>query len=229
MIRTRILMFSLLWVTLPVTLICAQDLSTYRDFQLGMNLPKVAEQAGIDPAQAKLIHARPAVIQELEWRPGISVGSPSSTDPVREILFGFYNDQLYRIVINYDQDNTEGLSDQDLIEGISATYGKPTMPAATIISSPSSQVYGDSEKVIARWENSEYSLNLFRFSYKSSYGMIVFSKRLDILAKTAIAASIHLNDLEAPQREVERQRKRDEEKRAAGQKARTANKANFRP
>ena len=229
MIRTRIPMFSLLWVMLPVTLICAQDLSTYRDFQLGMNLPEVAEQAGMEAAQAKLIHERPAVIQELEWRPGISVGSPSSIDPVREILFGFYNNQLYRIVINYGQDNTEGLSDQDLIEGISAKYGKPTLPAATIISSSSSQKYSDSEKVIARWENPEYSLNLFRFFYKSSYGMVVFSKRLNTLAKTAIAESIRLNDLEAPQREIDRQKQQDEEKLSAGRKARTANKANFRP
>jgi hypothetical protein len=160
---------------------------------------------------------------------GNSIGAPSSPDPVKEILFGFYNDQLYRIVVNYDEDNAEGLRDQDLIESISAKYGKPTMPAAMIISSSSSQIYNGSEKVIARWEDSEYSLNLFRFAYKSSYGMIVFSKRLDLLAGTAIAESIHLNDLEAPQREIERQRKQDEEKFAAGQKARAANKANFRP
>jgi hypothetical protein len=229
MIRIRIVIFAFFWAVLSVTLVCAQDLSRYRGFQLGMNLLKVAEQAGIDPVQAKSTHERPAVIQELEWRQGISIGPPSSTDPVKEILFGFCNNQLYRIVINYAQDNTEGLSDQDLIEGISAMYGKPTMPAATIISSPSSQVYSDSEKVIARWENSEYSLNLFRFSYKSSYGMIVFSKQLDILAKSAIAESIRLNDLEAPQREIERQRKQVEEKLAEGQKARPANKANFRP
>jgi hypothetical protein len=225
----RILMYSMCWAMLSVPSICAQDLSKYRDFQLGMNLPAVAKQAGMEPAQAKLIYERPAVIQELEWQPGISAGSPSSPDPVNEILFGFYNNQLYRIVINYDQDDTEGLSDQDLIEGISAKYGKPTMPAATIISSSSSQTYDDSEKVIARWEDSEYSLNLFRFSYKSSYGLIVSSKRLGVLAKTAVAKSIRLNDLEAPQREIERQRKQDEEKLAAGQKARTANKANFRP
>jgi hypothetical protein len=229
MIRTHIPIFSLFLAVLSVQVIFAQDISKYRDFQLGMNLSAVTGQAGMEAAQAKLIYERPAVIQELEWRPETSVGSPSSPDPVKEILFGFYGNQLYRIVVNYDEDNTEGLRDQDLIEVISAKYGKPSMPAAMIISSSSSQIYSDSEKVIARWEDSEYSLNLFRFAYKSSYGMIIFSKRLDILAKTAIAESIRLNDLEAPQREIERQRKQDEEKLAAGQKARAANKANFRP
>jgi hypothetical protein len=222
-------MFSFIWAVLPVTLICAQDLSNYRDFQLGMNLTKVAERAGMEAAQAKLIHERPAVIQELEWRPGISVSSPSSTDPVKEILFGFYNNQLYRILIYYHPDDTEGLADQDLIESISAKYGTPTTPVAEVVTSSLSQYYGDIEKVIARWEDSEYSLNLFRVSYRSGYGMSIFSKRLDILAKNAIAESIRLDDLEAPQREIERQRKQDEEKLAAGRKARPVNKANFRP
>jgi hypothetical protein len=229
MIRTRILSFSFFWAVLSVPLICAPDLSKYRDFQLGMDLSAVAAQAGMNPARAKVIQQRPAVIQELEWQRGIPAGFPSSTDPVKEILFGFYNNQLYRIVVNYDRDDTEGLTDQDLIEGISAKYGTPTMPVAQIISSSSSQIYGDSEKVIARWENSEYSLNLFRFSYKSTFGMLVLSKRLDILAQSAIAEAIRLNQQEAPQREIERQRKQDEDKLAAGQKARPANKANFRP
>lgn len=229
MSRIRILVFSFIWTVLPVTLICAQDLSSYRNFQLGMNLSKAVEQAGLDAAQAKMIHERPAVIQEMEWRPRISPDSSAAPDPVEEILFGFYNGQLYRIVVQYDRDNTEGLTDQDLIESISAKYGKPTMPLATVISSSSAQSYGDSEKVLACWENSEYSLNLFRFSYRSNYGMLIFSKRLDTLAKAAIAESMRLNIAEAPQREIERQKKEDEEKLAAGRKARTANKANFRP
>ena len=229
MIRSQIFTLCFVWAALSVPSIHAQDLSRYRAFQLGMSLSKVAEQAGLEATHAKLIHERPAVIQELEWRPGASIASQYSTDPVNEILFGFYNNQLYRIVIKYDQDKTDGLSDQDLIEGISAKYGKPTMPDATIISSSSGRTYEDSEKVIARWEDSECSLNLFRSSYRSGYGMIVFSKRLDILAKTSIAESIRLNELEAPQREIERQKKQDEEKRALGEKARPANKANFQP
>jgi hypothetical protein len=49
------------------------------------------------------------------------------------------------------------------------------------------------------------------------------------LAQIAIVEAIRLNEQEAPQREIERQNKQDEEKRAAGQKARPANKAGFRP
>lgn len=229
MLSTRILILSLFWAVLPASSTWAQDLSRYRDFQLGMNLTTVAGKVDMQASRAKLIHERPAVIQELEWQPGISLGSPASADPVKEIFFGFCNNRLYRILINYDQRNTEGMTDQDMIEAISAQYGKAAKPVASIVTSSLSWAYGDTDKIIARWEDSEYSVNLFRLSYDSTYGMIVLSKRLDAATRTAVAESVRLDDLEAPQREIERQRKQIEEKRAAGQKARAGNKESFRP
>jgi hypothetical protein len=132
-------------------------------------------------------------------------------------------------VVSYDKEKTEGLTDEDMIESISAKYGTPTTPVAKIISSSPSQVYNDSEKVIARWEDAQYSFSLFRFSYGSAPGMLVLSKRLDALAQVAIVEAIRLNEQEAPQREIDRQKKQDDEKLAAGQKARPVNKENFRP
>jgi hypothetical protein len=44
-----------------------------------------------------------------------------------------------------------------------------------------------------------------------------------------MAEAKRLDMQEAPQREIERQRKQEEDKRAAEQKVRPANKANFRP
>lgn len=79
----------------------------------------------------------------------------------RTISFSFYNGELFRIVVNYDRSKTEGLSTEDVVEAISAKYGTATKPAAEVIFS-SSQVYNDSEVVIARWEDSQYSFNLFR-------------------------------------------------------------------
>jgi beta-xylosidase len=57
----------------------------------------------------------------------------------------------------------------------------------------------------------------------------MYSKRLDALARAAIAESVRLDDQEAPQRETERQKKKDEENRVRQEKARQANKAPFRP
>jgi hypothetical protein len=229
MINTRSFVIPIILAMLSTPLIHAQDLSSYRGFQFGMGLAAAAKQAEINPSEAKVIYQRPALIQELEWRPRSSYNSSAKADPLKEILFSFYNDKLYRIVVNYDQDRTEGLTDEDLIEGISAKYGMPTTPIAKIISSSASQAYSDSEKVIARWEDSQYSFNLFRFPYGSAPGMLVFSKRLDALAQVAIVEAIRLNKQEAPQREIDLKKKQDEEKNAAGQKVRPVNKANFRP
>ena len=229
MINNRNFMIFISLAMLSMPMIHAQDLSSYRGFQLGMSLSAAAKQAEINPSEAKVIYQRPAVIQELEWQPQSSSSSSAQADPVEEVLFSFYNGQLYRIVVNYDERRTVGLTDEDLIEAISAKYGRPTAPVAQIISSSPSQAYSDSEKVLARWEDSQYSFNLFRFSYGSVPGMLVFSKRLDALAQVAIIEAIRLNKQEAPQREIDRQKQQDDEKRAAGQKARPVNKANFRP
>ncbi|HUU13636.1 MAG TPA: hypothetical protein VM182_07985, partial [Terriglobia bacterium] len=167
-------------------------------------------------------------IQELKWQPELSLSSSPEADPVGNILFSFYNGELFRIVVSYDRYKTQGLTTKDVVEAISTEYGTATKPAAEIIFS-SSQVYNDSEVVIARWEDSQYSINLFRSSYQPTFGLVAFSKRLDALAREAIVEAIQLDEQEAPQREIDRQKKADDENQAAQQKARVANKPNFRP
>jgi len=229
MINTRSFAISIFVVVFLVPLVYAQDLSSYRNFHFGMNLAAVAERADLEASDARLICQRPAVIQELEWRSQSSYSPSAQTDPVRGIRFNFYNGELFRILVTYDQVRTEGLTDDDLIEGISAKYGTPARPASTISVYSSSYLYSEDEQVIARWEDSQYSFNLFRLSYRFVPGMLVFSKRLDPLAQAAIVEANRLDAQEAPQREIDRQRKQDEEDRAAGQKVRPANKSNFRP
>src|SRR5207248_5878909 len=199
----------------PAPWIDTPDLSRYREFQFGMSLAAIAKQGGMEPSEAKTIHQRPAVIEELAWRPTRSFAPSAPADSVNEVLFSFYNGELFRMVVNYDRIRTEGLTDEDMIEVISAKYGPSTRPEAKIILFSSFQVYNDSEKVIARWEDSQYSFDLFRSSYQPSFGMLVFSKRIDTLAQAAIGEAIRLDEQEAPQREIERQRKQEEENRAA--------------
>jgi hypothetical protein len=228
LINTRNLAISVYWLVLWAPLIYAQDLSRYREFQLGMNLLSVAKQIDARPSEVRVIHQRPAVIQELEWRPRHALASSREASSINEVLFSFYNGELFRMVISYDRDRTEGLTDQDIVEAISATYGIATRPAAKIVLFSSSHVYNDSEKVMARWEDSQYSFNLFRSSYQT-FGMLIFSKRVDALAQAAIAKAIRLDEQEAPQREIARHKKEGEETRAAQEKVRPANKADFRP
>jgi hypothetical protein len=207
----------------------ARDLSRYRNFQFGETLPALAKQAGMDPADAKLIHQHPAVMQELEWPIWLLGGSLSPTDPVKTILFSFYNGELFRIVVSYDRGETEGLTTEDMIEAISARYGKATKPASTELAFSSAQVYNDSEVIIARWEDSQYSYNLYRSLYQPTFGMIAFSKELDALARAATAEANRLDEQTAPQREIQRQQREDEQNRESVEKTRQENKSNFRP
>jgi hypothetical protein len=225
----RLFRFPLLADPVSTPMIVQPDLSRYREFQFGMNLLAVAMQTGMKPAEARTIHKRPALIQELKWQPQHFLGASSlQTEPSREFLFSFYNGELFRIVTNYDRGKTEGLTDEDMIDAISAKYGAATRPMAKNISF-SSQGYDQNEKLVASWEDAQYSFNLFRSSYQPTFGMIAFSKRLDTLARAAIVEAIRLDELEAPQREIERQKKETDEAHAEQEKARLVNKPNFRP
>lgn len=224
----RIFAVSLSWVVLASPLLYAGDLSRYRSFQLGADLPTIAGQARMDPSEAKVVHRRPALIQELEWRPQPLGPSTTRVESADKVVFSFYNGELYRIVVNYDRYNTEGLTAEDLIEAISATYGTATTNAAGITLQ---SIYDANEnvKVIACWEDSTYSMNLVRSSYQPTFALVALSKRLDSLAGVAVAEAVRLEKEQAPQREIERQEKQAEENRVLQEKARLANKPGFRP
>jgi len=66
MINTRIVVISISLTVLFMPLIYAQDLSSYRGFQLGVNLLEVAKKADMKPSEAKVLYQRPAMIQELD-------------------------------------------------------------------------------------------------------------------------------------------------------------------
>lgn len=221
MTKLQMLAASLSWALIASPLLCAGDLSRYREFELDSNLLEVARQAGTKPEAARIIHERPALIQELSWRAG-------SNDTVAKILFSFYDGELFRMVVDYDRHSTEGLTAQDVIEATSVVYGEALRPTAEITLST---IYGRNEtvEVIARWEDANWSFNLVRLEYEPSFTLAVFSKRLDGLARAAIEEAIQLDIQEAPQRKID-QKKKDGMARASEQEeARLVNKPRFRP
>ena len=227
MTSARSLAIPILWAMLATPLIHAQDLSGYREFPFGMDLLSVAKKTDMKPTEAKVLHQRPAMIQELWWRGGL--GSAIQKDPLQEVVFSFYNDELFRMVVHYDRYKTEGLTDEDMIEAISARYGVATRPAARTVVFSSSLVFNESEKVIACWEDAQSSFNLVRSSHQPSFWMVVFSKRLEAMARAATLEAVRQDEADAPRLEIERQKKLEEETRIALAKARLANKAGFRP
>ena len=221
---SRILAFFLV-AGITSSVASAADLSRYRDFQLGAHLPSIAKQVGEDPAQAKVLSSRPALIQELEWTPQ-SIGPSLKPEAVKDVAFTFYNGELHRIVVNYDRYETEGLTINDIVESISATYGAPT--ALIGAAGASKGPYGDREEVLAQWQDTEYRFDLFRSSYGPSFRLVATLKRLEEPARAAGAEAKRLDDKEAPQRDAARIVSEEQAARLKLEQARILNKPRFR-
>jgi hypothetical protein len=175
-------------------------------------------------ADVKLIHGRPAMIQELEWWPPNLPGTSFQSDTVKQILFSFYNGELYKISVTYDQSATEGLTAEDMVKSISAKYG-PTTSAAMAIDSTKNDRYDLKPTVVASWEDAQYSFNLVRSSYADRLGLIIYSKRVNEEAELGIAEAVKLDEQEAPQREAALEKKQTDDLEVARQK----NRKIFRP
>ena len=188
------------------SVIHAQDLSKYRNFSLGANVATVSKLVDRQPVEAQTIHRHPALIQELAWYPPTSFDSSRPAEPVEKVIFYFYNGALYRMLVAYDSYSTKGLTDEDVIRVVSAKYGVATRPVARV-DFPMNPSYDATAKVIARWEDSEYSLNLIRPSGSDTFALLMFDKGLDAQATVSIAESVELERQEAPQKEAERAKK----------------------
>jgi hypothetical protein len=220
--RSLLLCFIALLLTAP--LLRAQDLSKYRHFTLGMSLTKVLERTEQKVADVKVIHDRPALIQELNWWPPNVPGASFRSDTVEQILFSFYNGELYKISLTYDRASTEGLTALDMMKAISAKYGQATsvVPEA---GSATNEQYEVRQKLVASWEDAQYSFNLVRSSFTDGFGLVIYSKRANAEAELAVAEAVKLDKQEGPQKEAERQKKEAKDLEVARQK----NLKNFRP
>ena len=226
MSKTRVLTVPIVCAVLGGSLLSAEDFSNYRGLQFGMNLAAAAKRAGTK-SEARIVHERPAVIQEMYWHPGPSgLADVAKADPVKEALLCFFNGELFRIVVTYDRDKIEGMTAEDMVEAISLTYGAATRRKFEIAYHSN---YAEVARVIARWEGSEYSYDLVRTGDQSSFAMVLYSKRLDALAQASIVEAVRLEAQEAPQREIEKEMKRENEERLVLEKARSVNRPNFRP
>jgi hypothetical protein len=178
--------------------------------------------------EARTLHERPAVIQTLEWNQTGYAAPGAKNTSVRSIRFDFYNGELWKMVITYNPAETNGLTANDMMEAISGAYGTATTPGDSV-SVSNFTTYEDQEKVLARWDNAQYSYNLYRSSYGNTFGLVAFSKPLDLMARNASLEADRLDKLEAPARELARQRKEADETHAAQEAARSINKPKFLP
>jgi hypothetical protein len=220
--RSSILCLAFLLFTAP--LLRGQDLSKYRHFTFGMSLSRVLERTDQKMSDVRGIHGRPALVQELNWWPPNLPGTSFRSDTVEQILFSFYNAELYKIFVTYDRTSTEGLTAEDMVKSISAKYG-PATSVKPEVNPATNERYDMKQKPVATWEDSQYSFNLVRSSSSGSFELVIYSKRLNAEAEVALAEAVKLEKQEEPQREAERQKKQTGDLEATRQK----NQKSFHP
>jgi hypothetical protein len=206
----------------------AQDHSRYRDYRIGDDLRAIAEQSGLVPPVAPIIAREPLGLREMEWRPQYSRGATQRSEAVARITFGFFNDQLFRIVVDYERLRTQGMTEADMVEAISETYGPPSrrVVAAPAVTARTGE---GADFLVAVWEDPDYSVTLLRVPESAAFRMIVASTRLATLAQAAGAGAVGFDVHEAPNPDVPAHSTEDEDGHSIQHKLRIANKAAFRP
>jgi hypothetical protein len=209
----------------------SQDLSRYRDAVFGTTVTSVAAVTRTGPEAVKVVHQRPSLIQELRWRPQYAIGRPAgSIDPVQEITFRFYQDQLFAITVVYEARLVDGMTNADIIEAVSAVYGTATLTAAASRGpAPPPDGALNASTAIASWQSAEYQFTLMREVYPATFRLLGVSKALEPLARAAETESARLDKQDAPRREAERALAEADRRAAAQDKTRTTNKTEFRP
>jgi hypothetical protein len=208
----------------------AQDLSRYRGVAFGSSVSSVVAITGTNAGAVKVIHRRPALIQELAWRPLYVVGRPPGHEAVRDVTFRFHDDQLFSVIVVYEARLVEGLTNMDVIDAVAAVYGPATvLPAASNsrILPQSGTINGST--AVARWQTVDHEFTLFHEVYPATFRLIGVDRPLEALARAAETEAVRLDKEEAPRREAERAVAEAERKSAADEKTRTTNKGEFRP
>lgn len=216
--------FFLALLLLAAPLIHGQDLSRYRKFALGTSLAAISKQIGQDWHQTKMINPSPALIEELDYWPAETSYHTVRVDPVSQIVFSFCNGELFKMVVTYDDHATEGLTEEDMVHAISARYGTG-IRVYPEINLTANDGYMLRDSLIARWDDPQNSVSLFRSRELYSYSLTVLSKRLNAQAECAISETETLDKENAPQKEIDRKRKEIEDLEVA----RLANQKTFRP
>ena len=223
---------------LTLTVVCAtaiaissasaqSALSRYRGVTLGDPVQVVVDQLKVTSSDVKVVHERPTLIQLITWRPRRLVsGTVVEPDALSEMVLTFHIGRLAGIKAIYDLDRTKGLTNADLHEAFTNTYGTslliPTLTRTTAASRAEPEIIG-------RWDDAETLVLLWREPSTNRIKLTVASIATDRALQEAIADGLRLEASEAPARDLARRATEDAAIRARDEKARSDNKSTFKP
>jgi hypothetical protein len=154
----------------------------YRTFRLGDHPGAVARQTGL--AEPNPAAGLPGGVSEMTWRPQYQRGDTGSSDPVSLLVFSFYEDQLFRIEVEYASDRTAGMVEADMVAALSRIYGPPekrTDPPNPIGRNPR----GLPDGVVAQWFDGGRRVALLVSRDRSAFRLIVAAIPLEARARAA--------------------------------------------
>ena len=171
-------------------------------------------------AQTPVRH--PATSRRTWYPPYVAAGT--RIDPLDSITFGFYDDKLYQMVVTYDRERMTGLTDRDVIEAISSTYGAPlqTTRSARQLRVEERLTY---VTVLAQWTSPTTELTLTRDVDSPQFQLLLSATPLAVRARAAITEAVRLDVEEAPGRA----RAKVRQDALDAEQARRKNRAAFRP
>ena len=199
--------------------------SRYRGVSIGDSVSAVVASLHMTPSDVAIVHARPALIQQLTWRPNqFFTGRTGAPDALEEMVLTFHLGRLARVVATYDRDRTEGLTNADLRDSFATIYGT-SMLVSTASGARSS---GDPE-IIGQWGNGETLVVLVRETFPRRISVTVSSVAADRLLQTALASGARLDATEAPTRDMVRRLSEEQTRRQRDEQSRLDNKSAFTP
>jgi hypothetical protein len=214
-------------VVLAVWTASAAELSRYREFELGSSVAAVTAVTLSAERDLKILHNRPALLQEVTWQPRYMTGPPvADRNSIGEIVFSFVDDRLFKMTVVYERGRTTGLTNADMIAALTELYGVPTGKAAPPRATADAL---DTAVVIAEWRREDTHMSLRRGRYNESFSLVITSVSLDAIARKAQASALVMDVREAPAREAALLKKRADEQRQVEEQTRTANKKVFTP
>ena len=214
-------------VVLAVWTASAAELSRYREFELGSSVAAVTAVTLSAERDLKILHNRPALLQEVTWQPRYMTGAPvADRNSIGEMVFSFVDDRLFKMTVVYERGRTTGLTNADMIAALTELYGVPTGKAAPPRAAADAL---DTVAVIAEWRREDTHMSLRRGRYNESFSLVITSVSLDAIARKAQASALVMDVREAPAREAALLKKRADEQRQVEEQTRTANKKVFTP
>ena len=199
--------------------------SRYRGVSIGDSVSAAIASLHMTASDVAVVHARPAMIQQLTWRPNqFFTGGTGAPEALAEMVLTFHLGRLARVVATYDRDRTEGLTNADLHDAFTTIYG-----TSMLVPTPSRVRASSEPEIIGQWGDGKTLVVLLREGYPRRLKLTVSSIAADRLLQDGLASGVRFDAIEAPTRDMVRRASEEQTRRTRDAQSRVDNRSVFKP